>query len=734
MKIHCLTTLLLCGLVSLAPACGPWLPSLLLTDDKQQAVRPPMTTFREELRHLPALPRLPAGLKARPVDEEEYRQIREGVPEINKNEDQDVLAALAFHGVPPERQSAVAEGYWKVRHAMQEIREPLLIAKEVNPDAAEILHSIPLPADLPPELADYLQGAIAFHCGQIAEARAAWKKLLARPAGERRFRATWAAYMLGRMAAWNTDDKAGIAEAKRWLQRVRTLAQEGGEDRLNLVGLSYYWEGLIEEDREKAAALFCQSFIAGCPWSLGPLQGLAGEFLKEGADADRAHAAAVPLLRQLVTAYAVANYSPYPYAWEGNEDRGQRIAALQGWLKSLEQTNLHVVEDADRLAWVSYDGGDFAGAARWLKKAPADAPVAQWLRGKLALRAGRNAEAAQHFRAATRGFPAGKPEIYPGYLWWSGGDTATCQLIQGRQLQGDLGITEMARARFPQALSAFLRSGCWLDAAYVAEQVMTPRELLAFYRQHPELKNKSKSQPPKEDEEPSPAAPLRMDGPLAFRYLLARRLAREGSLAEACAAMPKPLRARLEEYRADLQRAHNRRRPAEERGRALWQAARLHRYLGMELFGAETAPNWSFFDGDYELEDIGGLRAGLRPPPEWKDELFKKAAWLPRISSEEIHRNLRLRPTPNARFHYRYVAAEIAWQAAQLRPPDEETARMLCIAGGWLKSRDPDAADRFYQELVGRCGQTALGREGERRRWFPPVEDEPFATPLAPPR
>jgi len=51
---------------------------------------------------------------------------------------------------------------------------------------------------------------------------------------------------------------------------------------------------------------------------------------------------------------------------------------------------------------------------------------------------------------------------------------------------------------------------------------------------------------------------------------------------------------------------------------------------------------------------------------------------------------------------------------------------MLCIAGGWLKSRDSEAADRFYQDLVNRCGKTNLGIEGEKKRWFPPVSDQPF--------
>jgi hypothetical protein len=732
-KASLLFIALLSSTLPRAQSCGPWLPSLLLAEDKQQALRSPVTDFREELRRMPALPKLPAGLKPRSIDEQEYDRMRAGEPKINEGERADVEAAVDYYHVPAVHRSETIEGYWKIRGAMEQIRDPLLVRHEVNVDAADVLRGMPLPANLPAELADYLQGAIAFHCGQVAEARASWEKLLARPAAERHFRSTWAAYMLGRMAAWDAEtDEAKCTEAKRWLQRVRTLAQEGCEDRLNLVGLSYYWEGTIESDDEKAASLYCLSFLSGCPWSVEALRSIGDALLRAHEENALRHAASVPLLRQLVTTCTVTRYTRRPYDWDNPENESARKEFAAPWLDAINAAHLRSVEDADRLAWVAYNAADFTGAARWLEKAPAEAPIAEWLRGKLALRAGRNAEATQRFHDAARHFPKLTPEIYPSFAWWFESYIEGQLSLQGRQLQADLGIAEMARAHFPQALDAFLRSGCWLDAAYVAEQVMTTQELLTFYRQHPELKTMPKPQPPAGDDYGSPVGHLRADAPMAFRYLLARRLAREGQLSEARAYLPTELRSIFDEYRADSQQGRNRRLPAEKRAEALWQAARIHRYLGMELFGAETAPDWSFFGGNYELDDIGALRAGLQKPPEWRQKEFEKSTWLPRITHEEITRNLRLRPTPNARFHYRYVAAELAWQAARLREPDEETASWLCITGGWLKARDPEAADRFYQELVGRCGQTVLGKEGERRKWFPPVEDEPFTKPLPP--
>ncbi len=82
--------------------------------------------------------------------------------------------------------------------------------------------------------------------------------------------------------------------------------------------------------------------------------------------------------------------------------------------------------------------------------------------------------------------------------------------------------------------------------------------------------------------------------------------------------------------------------------------------------------------------------------------------------------HLRGRWDPDRRFHYRWQAAALAWEAAQLMPNNtDETARVLCTAGTWLKDRDPEGADQFYKALVRRCRKTALGRQADVLRWFP---------------
>jgi hypothetical protein len=81
--------------------------------------------------------------------------------------------------------------------------------------------------DLPDEFADYLAGAAAISDldGDETEARKHWERLLARPASERKFKSTWAAFMLGKTWEEKDDDKA-----VEYFQMVRDLAKRGFAD------------------------------------------------------------------------------------------------------------------------------------------------------------------------------------------------------------------------------------------------------------------------------------------------------------------------------------------------------------------------------------------------------------------------------------------------------------------------------------------------------------------------
>jgi hypothetical protein len=54
----------------------------------------------------------------------------------------------------------------------------------------------------------------------------------------------------------------------------------------------------------------------------------------------------------------------------------------------------------------------------------------------------------------------------------------------------------------------------------------------------------------------------------------------------------------------------------------------------------------------------------------------------------------------------------------------DETARILCTAGSWLKAREPLLADRFYKALVRRCRKTVIGAKADEIRWFPELDPD----------
>jgi tetratricopeptide (TPR) repeat protein len=615
----------------------------------------------------------------------------------------DLRAALTKLAVKPEERDPLVEKYRGVRLALRRYAKPTVEwIREQRGDPKGLpswMDAIRPPAGIPAEFADYLRGAIAYHLGRFAEARAAWEGLLRRPKAERHYRSTWAAYMIGRSLLDGAPEQAAP-----WLDRVGSLAREGFADTLGLAAASLGWKArahLSRREYDRAIEVYLSQLQTGdpsAPWSIHLVAGRAFQLGPEMLQRLAAH----PPSRRVLTAFLVAHGGP-PGAAFGLPARDRILS----WLKAVETAAATEVEGADRLAWVAYQSGEMEMTRRWLERARADAPMVPWLRAKLALRDGNLEAAARLLAQAVRGFP-------PGETWPEGAgldESGYYPVVSphGRAL-GELGGVRLSRREFVDALDALARADFWMDAAYVAERVLTVEELRAYVdRAWPE---------------PSPSPPKRPGGPLAplgtgwtararetatkIRHLLARRLARLGRQAAARAYYPPQLRPTLDGYLRHLGPGQDAGRPAPERAASLFEAARIARRFGLEILGTEVEPDWAFLGADFELEAASRLRAGAAKP-----------AVLP-SSPEERDRLAQHRVEPEKRFHYRYVAAEIAWKAAALLPNNrEETARILCVAGSWLKYRDPPAADRYYKAMVRRNRKTALGQLADGLRWFP---------------
>lgn len=129
--------------------------------------------------------------------------------------------------------------------------------------------------------------------------------------------------------------------------------------------------------------------------------------------------------------------------------------------------------------------------------------------------------------------------------------------------------------------------------------------------------------------------------------------------------------------------------------------------------------NGAFDDDHYRAARLGGgkERYGLPVLP-----------FVPAVGEKEKARVERDQVRPEKRYHYRYLAADLAWQAATLMPDQkEETAAVLASAGLWLNSvGDSKGADRFYLALLRRCGKTDIGREADHLGGIPEVPHQSF--------
>ncbi|MBN2269221.1 MAG: hypothetical protein JXN61_01320, partial [Sedimentisphaerales bacterium] len=369
-----------------------------------------------------------------------------------------------------------------------------------------------------------------------------------------------------------------------------------------------------------------------------------------------------------------------------------------------------LVREADRFAWAAYYLGDIELTAKWLRLAPDDAPMAQWLGAKLLLRSGKVGDAAEKLRQAARRFPAAPRAKDERQQFSSCYESSWPDEPPGKSVRGELGVLYLARRQYVEALDVLLGGGHWLDAAYVAERVLTPQELKA-YVDRAWAAEKSGA-----DDRLLEWPRWEAKGPewtnTKIRYLLARRLARLGKWEEAREYYPAQWRERLDIYSRSLAAGSDVDLPKSERAKAFWKAAIIARYEGMELLGTEVEPDWFIIEGSFSMRSTAGARQ--------RRESEKPV--LP-STSDESRRTQQHVAVPNLRFHYRYTAIEHAWRAAELMPDNsEETARVLCIAGSWLKAKDPNEADRFYKELVLRCRNTKIGQEAEKLRWFPQVE------------
>jgi hypothetical protein len=659
-------------------ACGPDFPNSYYAMSGEQLLAAPEGFFAAEIARLTPEGATPFRAVRMPNGDGHRHSVEIDVADLQR--------ALMERGVAQSGQ--IVWAYEGARIALGKWAESARLATGEKTPAPALPDLTPDPR-VPVEFARYLAGAVAWHRDDWAQARAAWQEVLALPAAERRYRSVWAAFMLGRVSGRLAESADGreraenAAEAGRRFRETRTLVADGFPDPLGLAAASYGWEARAARARGDFAAeirLYLTQQATGDETALNSLQFAAAHAARSAPESFRTLARDA-VARRVMTAYFVSRGGP------AYSDDVPRVSGTEAWAAALGEAGVRAVPEADRLAWLAYEAGDFSLAREWAALAAAEAPEAQWIRAKLALRGGDLRNGEKLLRAAAAG-----PRLAEAHR---------------RRIAAELGRVCLAQDDLAGALAAWMGGGHWEDAAFVAERVMTVDELVAFVEANPGAM--APGGPPEGYGIPG-------DLNLALRNLLARRLVREGRPDQAESYFSDGARARFHGYLADVRTGFDGSRSADERAAGFWRAAQCVREHGMELLGTELEPDWRIFDGEFSLEATAAVRR--QGPAQEGGPFAPTPLELRRFDAQ---------PAPARRFHYRYRAAELAWWAASLLPNEaDETARILNTAGGWLKARDPEAARPFYQSLVIRCGGTALGREARRRHWLvtpqPPAE------------
>lgn len=611
-----------------------------------------------------------------------------------------------------QRDEALVGRVRQIRHRITEYNEELSDWRRARRYGQPVpggprpeLGDLAAPQRLPVDLRLYLDGAIAYHQGDVSRAEALWKEILELPPASRRERSVMATYMLARTAkdAWvqlgyrlqhaartgdpheasmEAEREAAAERAVALYRDVRELAGTGFYDDLSLAHDSLGWEAYVELHSggyAQALHLYAEQVMAGNLEALESIEASCAILSSQGP-------AARPDVLQDIAVDPVAReiYSLY-LATEGLGE------GSPGWFAALRGADVKP-SSAGLVAWTAYQAGQFEAARQWCEISPEDDPNALWVHGQLAARDGRLGDAALALDRAARALGR-RPPVNERF-----GPACTVNPVASRAA-ADAARVELDRGHYQGALDRFLRTGHWRDAAYVAERVMTPAELQSYVDKSWPLIEK-----PKTPWSLNPCLPpTDIEIAAAIRSLLARRLAREVRW-DAAAGYYLFLGdgQTAKQMGESLRCADDPDCSIEEQAAGLWRSAQCLRDRGLDLVGSELAPDWKMEGAAFDLGETI-VRPGA--------------------PAEEAERVRRSRPEPSRRHHYRYLAADLAWRAAERMPNGSEaTANVLWTAGRWLAARDPEAADRFYKALVRRCGNTPLGRDADRRRWFPPAE------------
>ncbi|AKS41459.1 hypothetical protein [Wenzhouxiangella marina] len=564
---------------------------------------------------------------------------------------------------------------------------------------------------LPEAIRAYTAGAVAWYADDLPAAKHWFTRAAEQSPASNDPWPLMGEYMLARVnkqlliwpaERWDFDDEAALAErqalaeaAVAGFERVRDRVRAGEIDPLGLsVGSLGEQAGVHDElgQLQEQILLYAQQAALGSHAGRTSLLFLA-RWIRIGPDRlDEALATDVGLDLMVLFAYTHFPSRVGPNSsetWRAYSDFGmgrpgpgslQTVDVLARILDRVEALPAEQWPATDRLAALLYRQGHYDWAERAV--AGADGPLADWVRAKLSLRADRPEQAAEYFQLAMRGFEG---------VQWDRNSFHQRHADPSCLIAAEAGLLALSRDELTSGFELMVAAGPrnWLDAAYLAEYVLTLDELQAAVDRMPA--------PSVDFDEADPEAEFDPDWPFygtpardvhtAAHYLLARRLMREGRYEEAIGYFPWAVSREHAQRYAELMTPVSGESEL-QRAQRLFEAARMTRLYGLRLLGWETEPDYAAYGANFRLDTgVAEVLSTFEDPAQ--------RAWMAQREIEGVESG---RIRMGERYSYRYAASELADQAADHLPPESETfAAVLCHATRWLLLRNSEVALRYYR-------------------------------------
>ncbi len=642
--------------------------------------RPPDLDFELELRaYLNLSPHIPAWWQDRPTDqlalelhEVAGALVSRGVNQVILGDSLDAYSEL-WNMVP---RIPFGRWYWYSLEDGKFVFSPEKAPADATSSDLDFSTFEPRLTHVPREFLLYLKGAAAFRQEKFRQAIGHWEALLELPQEERPHRSVWASFMIGR--AWLHLD---AQKCTPYFEACRELTAAGFEDPLGLRSASMGWQALAELNTGNAARavrLYAEQHQVGSAREQGlsfqSLHFACQAIFEGGPPSDEA--LNDPLVREIIT------------LWLLSQRGGERM--YHSWAVALES---RLPEEAakmpGRMAQLFYLAGEFESTLFWADKGKEGDFYCHWFETKVQMHRNEPYYLENNLEALIDLFRE---------LTEKGDPLALRYPELENKLWSELGDVLCRHGQYAPSVNAYIEGGRYRTATYLGECVLTSEELTIV------VDNLAV---------PAESRKKQQDGDVFDYYeqysiyaglneILARKLAREGKLDAAFARVPYLY---YLDYKHALLKGRDPERSKRERARYLFLAARIMREHGRLCFGTTFAPDWPGY-GWRVPTGRDRIQAGVAQPVE-----------IMRINSN--------RPLPNRRYHYKWRAADLMWECAQLLPKNDELlAQALWYGGTYIAIDDPQGGDKFYKALVRRCGKLPVGKDADRRRWFPPKPAE----------